>query len=124
MTCDICDAISDRTNLELYADNTKMWREILREQDQIELQNDINMLFDWFFKNLIFFHPDKCKVMAITNKCLDYLLPFYEFWYHRDNVFLNYVDIEKDLGVFIDHKLSWTIRCEMAVQKATQQFNF
>ena len=121
---DICDAISDSTNLELYADDTKIWREILCEQDQIELQNDINMLFDWSSKNLMSFHPDKCKVMAITNKCLDYPLPFYEFWYHLDNVLLNYVDIEKDLGVCIDLKLSWTIQCEMAVQKATQQFNF
>ena len=120
---DICDEISEGTNLGLYADDTKIWREIFSDNDQIELQNDVNKLFAWSVSNLMTFHPDKCKVMAITNKCLDYPLPFYEFYYHLDDKLLDYVNCEKDLGVVIDHKLSWTNHCEQAVNKATRQFN-
>ena len=69
------------------------------------------------------FHPDKCKVMAITNKCRDFPLPFYEFMYQLDHKLLDYVESEKDLGVCFQHKLSWNMQCEMAVEKATKQFN-
>ena len=120
---DICDDISEGTNLELYADDAKIWREILTDKDQHELQLDIDRLHNWSLRNLMIFHPDKCKVMAITNKSLDYPLPFYEFWYHLDDKMLIYVNNEKDLGIFIDHKLSWTNQCEMAIHKATKQFN-
>ena len=120
---DICDEISDNTNIEIYADDTKIWREIFCDEDQIELQHDIDKLHEWSVKNLMKFHPDKCKAMAITNKCLDYPLPFYEFWYHLDKKLLCYTDSEKDLGILIDHKLSWTSQCETAVKKANKQFN-
>ena len=120
---DICDQISEGTNLELYADDTKIWREIICDNDQTILQKDIQSLFNWSVKNLMTFHPDKCKAMAITNKFLDYPLPFYEFWYHLDDKLLNYVDFEKDLGISIDHKLCWTKHCETVIEKATKQFN-
>ena len=53
--------------------------------------------------------------MAITNKHLDYLIPFYEIYYHLDKEMLNYAISERDLGVFIDHKLCWTNHCENTV---------
>ena len=61
------------------------------------------------------FHPDKCKAMAITNKCLDYHLPFYEFFYELDDCLLDYVNNEKHLGVLFDNKLSLSNHCELVV---------
>ena len=121
---DICDEISDGTNLELYADDTKIWREILTDNDQVELQNNIDKLVQWSKKNLMTFNLEKCKAMAITNKCLDFSLPFYDFFYHLDNEILDYATNEKDLGVICDHKLSWTTQCDSIIVKATSQFNF
>ena len=71
------------------------------------------------------FHPNKCKVIAITNKPRIYPLPFYELWYSLNGKDLDYVHVsnEKDLGVVIDSKLSWNSQCEMLVSKATKQFN-
>ena len=120
---DIFDEVSKGTNIELYADDTKIWREIICDKDQFNLQQDINKLHEWSIKNLMNFHPEKCKAMAITNKCRDYVLPFYEFWYQLDNKLLSYVDNEKDLGVVFNHKLSWTNHCNMVVHKANNQFN-
>ena len=76
---DISETVSERTKLVLYADDTKIWREILCDDDQLILQKDINNLYNWSIKNKRHFHPDKCKVVRSTNKCTDYNLPFYEF---------------------------------------------
>ena len=120
---DICDEINDGTEIALYADDTKIWREILCDEDQVKLQNDINNLFKWSVRNLMNFHPDKCNVVAFTNKPRIYPLPFYEFWYSLNGKDLDYVKNEKDLGVVIDSKLSWNRQCQMLESKATKQFN-
>ena len=109
---DICEMISEGTELALYADDTKIWREILCDNDQIVLQNDINSLFDWSVRNKMNFHPDKCKVVPVTNKSIICHSPLYEL----NGIFLNYERSEKDLGVIINGKLSWNSQCEVLIQ--------
>ena len=70
------------------------------------------------------FHPDKCKVVRLTNKCTDYNLPFYEFWYLINGIILDYETSEKDLGVHIHCKLSWKIQCDSLISKANSQLGF
>ena len=67
------------------------------------------------------FHPDKCKVVAITNKSLIYLLPFYGYFYCLNDKVLNYENSERDLGVIINSRISWKSQCEWLVQKANQK---
>ena len=118
---DICDTVSEGTELVLYADDTKIWREILCEDDQVILQNDINRLFNWSVDNMMQFHPDKCKVVRITNKSTIYNLPFYEFWYSLNGNLLEYEKSEKDLGVVINTKLTWKAQCDSLISKANRQ---
>ena len=118
---DICETVSEGTELALYADDTKIWREILCEDDQVILQNDINSLFNWSVNNMMQFHPDKCKVVRITNKSTIYHLPFYEFWYSINGNLLDYEMSEKDLGVVINSKLSWKAQCDSLINKANCQ---
>ena len=118
---DICDVVSKDTELALYADDTKIWREILSDNDQIILQNDVNKLFEWSVRNKMNFHPDKCKVLPITNKSMIHPLPLYEFWYSLNGNPLDYVTNEKDLGVVITSKLSWSSQCDNLVNKANNQ---
>ena len=86
-------------NLLYIADDTKIWREILCDEDQVELKDDINKLFNWSVRNLMNFHPDKWKVIAVTNEPRIYALPFYEFMYNRYGLQLDCVMNEKDLMV-------------------------
>jgi len=79
---DMFSVVNNNTNIALYADDTKIWREINRDVDQIELQKDIDGLYQWSIENKMKFHPDKCKVLAVTNKMLSFALPFYEFMYN------------------------------------------
>ena len=112
---------NEGTNLALYADDTKIWREIKCDEDQLILQNDIDRLYSWSINNKMVFHPHKCKVVAITNKSMIYPLPFYEHIYSLNGELLDYVNSEKDLGVIITNKLSWNAHCENLVQKANQR---
>ena len=112
---------SQGTDLALYADDTKIWREITCDQDQLVLQNDIDRLYEWSVINKMNFHPQKCKVVSITNKSLVYPLPFYEHFYSLNGELLNYENSENDLGVIITNKLSWNAQCESLVQKANQR---
>jgi len=78
---DMLPTISEGTSIALYADDTKIWREIKCDIDQIKLQKDIDSLYLWSIKNKMKFHPDKCKALSITNKHLSSELPFFEFIY-------------------------------------------
>ena len=53
---DINDCISEGTELALYADDTKIWREIICDNDQVILQNDVHRLSEWSVANKMNFH--------------------------------------------------------------------
>ena len=57
---DISEAVSDGTQIALYADNTKIWREIRSYSDCVTLNNDIKSLNNWAERNKMKLHPTKC----------------------------------------------------------------
>ena len=44
---DMTKCVSDKTNIALYADDTKIWREIIGWDDHVALQNDIDHLLEY-----------------------------------------------------------------------------
>ena len=58
-TNDIYANIDNDSNIALFADDTKIWRDINSESDCETLQNDINTLSIWSKNNKMSFHPDK-----------------------------------------------------------------
>ncbi len=114
---DIPHGLSDGTNLVLYADDTKIWREINTLTDYNILQSDINYLNDWAVRNKMKFHLDKCKVISIS---LSHP-PVNPFSYSLGVSDLEYVDCEKDLGVDITPKLLWNSQCDRIYSKACQK---
>ena len=62
---DITSGLSNETNIMMYADDTKIWREINDDNDLKILQKDIDYLLDWAIRNKMKFHPDKCKVLSV-----------------------------------------------------------
>ena len=55
VTCDI----------NIFADDTKIYHKTSTRQDCINIQKDIDRLQDWAEKWQLQFHPDKCKVLRI-----------------------------------------------------------
>ena len=100
--------------LHLYADNTKIFREIKDDLDREKLQEDIYSMNEWSERWLLRFHMDRCKTMHIGNnnsKPMSYKL----------KPGISGMDIttsEKDVGVIIDNKLSFDMHTAEKVNKA------
>ena len=113
---DMQSCINPLTNIALYADDTKIWRRIFHDNDSAILQadSDITALYNWSIKNKMKFHPSKCKVLMITNQIekKKFVLPLDRYPYHLGGTHLDYVDSEKNLGVFINTKLNWSEECK------------
>ena len=117
---DMFSCISEGTEIALYADDTKIWRDICSYNDHFILQNDINNLYKWSIENRMTFHPKKCKVLSVTlqRNVLDYL-PFNTFLYNLNNTIVDYVSSQTDLGVNINTRLTWGAHCAATVAKAS-----
>ncbi len=118
--------MSTGTDVALYADDTKIWRAIRSESDNRALQDDINYLNEWAARNLMNFHPKKCKVLSVEQShhaSLSIPRPL-KFNYYLGNKVLEYVSLEnpeKDLGVLMTPNLKWNSQCNRLCTKANQQ---
>ena len=121
---DLHSVISPGTEIALYADDTKIWRRIDTEFDCYSLNLDIKAMTDWAQKNLMRFHPKKCKIVNIAfNIFLDYL-PFQNnFPYEMNGILLDHETSETDLGLIINHDLNWSLQQTTVLSKALNQFN-
>ena len=122
---DISDCVSTGTNLRMYADDTKIKREIHVNEDHIILQNDINSLLEWADRNCMNFHLSKCKVLTISRSMPTLLneLPFTKYYYSLGlNTFIDYCDYETDLGILMNKTLNFTAHTEKLYSTANQRF--
>ena len=114
------ECISQKTDIALYADDTKIWREIKISKDHFILKSDIDKLFAWSNRNKMKLHPSKRKVLSITNqRNILHNLPFTIFQYRLDPTYIDYVSSFVDLGV--TNKLLWKEQCDKLVCKGNSQ---
>ena len=67
---DLPEVLPNDSEIYLYADDTKLYRDIRLEEDRSKLQEDIHCMYDWSQKWLLKFHPDKCVTMSVGNTSL------------------------------------------------------
>ena len=96
------DVVPDCISTGLYADDTKLYRNVSTIDDCEKLQDALTELSSWSYQNNMNFNASKCKVLSITRK----VNPLH-FQYHMDSTKLLRVNEEKDLGVIITENLSW-----------------
>ena len=98
----------------LFADDTKVFREIQSDEDRQKLQQDIDELLIWSKKWQLPFNESKCKVMHYgkTNRKADYNL---------GGVNIKEVSEEKDLGVTFDQQLSFGTNASKVVAAANSR---
>ena len=108
----------------MYADDTKIWRQIFSQTDSEILNRDIAALELWASTNCMKFHPKKCKVVSMGHKDILFSnLPLFNYPYSITGEVLDYCEYEKDLGIHVHEKLHWSVQYSMLLSKANQQFN-
>ena len=124
---DMTACVSEGTNIALYADDTKIWRNIQTWQDHLTLQNDINQLYEWSVANKMMFHPKKCKVLTVTVEQTLHcdsewkLFPFQAFYYQLNDTELEIVKSETDLGVTVTSTLNYNEHSLKLYSKASSR---
>ena len=108
-----------KSQIRIFADDTYIYRKILNPEDVNALQKDLNDLEKWEKSWSMEFHPDKCKVLRISNK----IKPVIGAYKLHDKVLEN-VDQAKYLGVTIQKKLSWKPHIQNITKKANQTIGF
>jgi len=82
-------------------------------EDSKEMQDDLNTLFNWSQDWQIAFNIDKCKVMHIGRRNL-------QSKYFMNNMELEKIQEEKDLGIYVTDDLKWSKQCLYVYIKANR----
>jgi len=88
---DLPDSLNVDSNINLYADDAKLFRHISTSQDSLSLQDYINKLTHWMDDWLIKLNINKCKVVYGRNND-------HNNSYHINGTQLEQLDSIKDLG--------------------------
>ena len=87
--------------------------------DIVVLQNDINIVFEWCKLNDMSFNIDKCWFIRFSR--IKLTIPAQ---YFINNVALGEVFVVKDLGVYLDTRLTFTNHFEIFIAKANKMLGF
>ena len=82
----------------LFADDVKIYKEIVSAESYQALQRDLEKLDIWSNRGLLKFNPEKCTTMHLGHRNPKYV-------YQLDNEDLKETSLEKDLGVHISSDL-------------------
>ncbi len=96
---------------KLFADDLKV---VVNPRDKTAVSNMINALEEWEQMWLLRFNPQKCKVMHLQHN--DNPLNVYSF----NDVILETIEEEKDLGVLTSSSLNWTEQIKACISKANK----
>lgn len=101
------------STLYMYADDTKVYREIILPDDNRILQDDLNKMCKWSETWLLKFHPNKCNSIAIGNNEANH-----EYKLNIDNHTIEQVTEIKDIGVIIDSELTFKLHIYKKIDTA------
>lgn len=108
---DLPSAVNNIT--KLFADDTKLYREVVSRSDEENLQSDLDSLAEWSNKWQLRFNASKCKCIHYGKNCSNYV-------YTMCGQDIENVCTEKDLGVTFDQELRFSVHIQQKVKKANQ----
>lgn len=107
------------SEVRLFADDTKLFNRSDKPDAASILQEDLNRLQQWSDDWLLRFHPEKCSVLKLGNKksTAKYSMEGKKNG-EACNIELEEHEVEKDLGVFVDNKLTFKEHVAKTTAKA------
>ena len=116
---DLCDECKNSESL-LFADDSKMFKAIKNIADCLNLQLDLDRIYNWTIKWKLDLHLDKCYTICFSNKTRNKIVYTYKFGAHV----IENVNVIKDLGVYFTSNLSFKHHIEFIVSKAFKMLGF
>ena len=98
---------------KLFADDTKLYREVSDVDDMAQLQNDVDSLELWAEKWQLPFNKSKCSLMHLGSSNQ-------HFTYQMGGTDIAQVNVEKDLGLLVDDTLKFHKQTAAAVSRANR----
>jgi hypothetical protein len=107
--------VTQYSKVLLYADDTKCYNCITSVTDCLNLQSDLDLLYDWSVKWKLKFNAAKCKVLTVSRSKAPT-----NFYYNLNGYVLQRVNNIKDLGVTVSHDLNWSTHIDNIVSTANK----
>jgi hypothetical protein len=105
------------SKINKFADDTKLCHRAFTERDRITIQEDINRLLQWSETWQMSFNVEKCSVMHVGKNNQ-------HFQYSMNNVIMESVEQQRDLGVIITNDLKHEKQVEKSVKNASRMLGF
>lgn len=102
-----------------FADDMKLFFHVNSEADAVFLQRQLEIFHKWCVDNRMTLNPNKCSSISFSRR----KEPI-RFNYHLDGVPLTKLDCVKDLGVYLDCKLTFNAHVNYVVGKASRSLGF
>ena len=103
-----------KSDVFLFADDTKIARQVKTVSDSQILQDDLDSLSNWSNNWLLEFNADKCHVLTIGK--IENITHTHKYVINGEE--LEHVFEEKDLGVTVDFEMSFSEHICLKVKKA------
>jgi len=104
---------SVESELQSFADDTRLWKHIRCNEDCVALQKDLNRVVEYFKRNRLQLNVNKTKSVIYHRGSLKH-----DFDYTIDSKKIERVKVIKDLGVILDEKLNFEAHIELITAKA------
>ena len=116
---DLPSCVSSST-VRLFADDCVLYQKITSHTDHLNLQRDLDAIFEWCKKWLMTLNITKCKSMRVSRHTTVHGSRTYSL----NNIPLPSVENYKYLGVHISSNLSWNMHVEYVSNNANRMLGF
>ena len=107
------------SKVAMFADDTKVYKVVMSEDDGAALQQDLDNLSSWSAASGLAFNDKKCKLQTITRKrkpiCTSYEV---------NGSTIKSCEVERDLGVSLDCDLTWHAQVSHQAARANKLLGF
>jgi hypothetical protein len=115
---DLPDAVTS-SQVAMFADDTKLFTTVKREDDCKRLQSDLDNVQTWSLASGLPFNEKKCKSQRITRK----IMPITKN-YKLNTLNIQQTDSERDLGVWVENRLTWNKQVNEQSTKANKLLGY
>ena len=115
---DLPDAVTS-SQVAMFADDTKLFTTVKREDDCKRLQSDLDNLQTWSLASGLPFNEKKCESQRITRK----IMPITNN-YKLNTLNIQQTDSERDLGVWVENRLTWNKQVNEQSTKANKLLGY